>query len=129
MNTIAARVCGSLACALALAAAPASAAPACSTDSFTVDGQPLTVEICLPSEIPAGTKVTLTERFTVKGQAPLERPLTVDVLAKAQTSRSIDDVSLSKLGIEKTLHLTIVYKPGAAHLEHALLVPGAIALK
>jgi hypothetical protein len=117
-----------LGCAVTFAWAGA-AAPPCSTDTFTIDGNPLAVEVCAPAESLAGTKVTLTERFTLKGQAPLERPLVMEVLPKAGTSRSIDDVSLSKLGIEKTLHLTILFKLGSASLEHALLVPGAIALK
>jgi hypothetical protein len=115
---------------VATAISPArAAAPACSSDAFVVDGTPLTVEICAPSEGPVGAKLTLTERFTAKGQTPFERPLVIDVLAKAETSRTIDDVPLAKLGLAKTLHLTVVYRPGSARLEHALLIPGAIALK
>jgi hypothetical protein len=38
-------------------------------------------------------------------------------------------VPLAKLGLARTLHLTVVYTSGSARLEHALLVPGAIALK
>jgi len=117
---------------MATPARAGAAAPACSSDTFAIDGTALAVEVCAPGGPAAGTKVTLVERFTVKGQAPLERTLVVDVLAKAGTSRAIDDVPLAKLGIERTLHMTVVYKPGqapSAGLEHALLVPGAIALK
>jgi hypothetical protein len=134
-----------LACCCVATQARAGAAPACSSDPFTVDGAMLTVEVCAPAQAPAAGKVTLIERFTVKGQAPLERALVVEVLPRAGTSRSIDDVPLAKLGIARTLHLTVVYKPPStgsgqalltgpgqppsAALEHAMLIPGAIALK
>jgi len=112
------------------AAGPLGAATtACSSDAFSVDGTPLLVEICTPAEAPAGGKLALTERFTAKGQPPFERALTIDLLPKAGTSRTIDDVPLAKLGLARTLHLTVVYTSGSARLEHALLVPGAIALK
>jgi hypothetical protein len=44
-------------------------------------------------------------------------------------SRTIDDVSLARLGIARTLHMTIAYKLGSAKLERALLIPGALVLK
>jgi len=137
MRTAASAMTLAVGCAATFARASAAAAP-CSLDTFSIEGAALAVEVCAPAESLVGTKVTLTERFTVKGQTPLERALVVEVLPKAGTSRSIDDVSLAKLGINKTLHLTIVFKagpstgsgrPAGASLEHALLVPGAIALK
>lgn len=121
---------GLAALALPVAAAPVSgAATACSSDTFSVDGAPLVVEVCAPAGPAVAGKVTLTERFTVKGQPPLVRLLIVDVLPKAESSRSIDDVALAQLGIAGTLHVTVVYRTGSARLEHALLIPGAVGLK
>jgi len=146
MSTAARVFALAFACMASTAAAGAAASP-CSSDTFTIDGTALAVEVCAPGAPPAGTKVTLIERFTVKGQVPLERVLIVEVLPKAGTSRSIDDVPLAKLGIDRTLHITVVYPSTSsgqalsaeqalgsgqaprAGLEHALLVPGAIALK
>jgi len=114
---------------LLIATAPVSAASACSTDAFSIDGTSLSVELCpAPAATTAG-KAALTETLTVKGQLPLIRAVTVELLPGADTSRTIDDAPLQKLGLARTLHLTIAYRNGAARLEHALLVPGAVALK
>ena len=59
----------------------------------------------------------------------LRREVALDYFAGADYSRAIDDAPLQRFGIAKTLHMTIGYKPGSVRLEHALLVPGAIALK
>jgi hypothetical protein len=117
------------AAALSASSARAASAGACSNDTFAMTGGPVTVEVC-PPQNPAGSgKLTLEESFSVKGQAPLVREITVDLLPGSDSSRAIDDVGLQKLGIERSLHLTILYKAGSARLEHALLVPGAIVLK
>jgi len=116
--------------ALSLSSAPARAASPCSADTFSIDSAALAVAVCPPATAPhLGGKVTLTETLSVKGQPPLTRDFTLELLADSDSSRGIDDVPLQKLGIEKTLHLTLAYKAGAVRLEHALLVPGAIALK
>jgi hypothetical protein len=110
----------------------ASAAPSgagCSSDSFSIDGSSLAIGLCPAATGGTASKAAVTETLTVKGQPPLVRPVFIDLLPGADTSRTIDDAPLEKLGIAKTLHLTIAYKNGSAHLEHALLVPGAIALK
>jgi hypothetical protein len=110
----------------------ASAAPSpggCSSDAFSIDGSSLAVGLCPAATGGTSTKAAVTETLTIKGQPPLVRPVSIDLLPGADTSRTIDDAPLEKLGIAKTLHLTIAYKNGVAHLEHALLVPGAIALK
>jgi len=112
-----------------LAGAAPAGASACSTDVFAVEGSSLTVQLCPAPAGSSAAKAALVETFSVKGQPPLTRSVTVDVLPGADTSRTIDDAPLAKLGIGRSLHLTIAYKNGTARLEHALLVPGAIALK
>ncbi|HMD02592.1 MAG TPA: hypothetical protein VKG44_06445 [Candidatus Baltobacteraceae bacterium] len=129
---------GALGLALALlgdasAATPPPASEACSNDTFSVDGSPLGVQVCAQATDAKGASVAkpaavVQETFSYRG-ASFAHTLTVEFLAGAEISRTIDDVSLARLGIAKTLHLSIAYKPGSARLEHALLVPGAIALK
>jgi hypothetical protein len=123
---------------LAATAAPA-VVPApnyvCSNDAFSIDGKPLSVALCVaanavPKRSPDGkrTLVTISERLGANGQA-FSRDVVLDFLTGAELSRTIDDVPLDKVGIPKQLHLTIGYRPGSVQLEHALLIPGAIALK
>jgi hypothetical protein len=127
----------------ALAAAPASPAAqgeTCSDDAFTIDGHAVSVRICGPAEPPKapdgpkaadkGKRAAVTLRETVSsGSNRFERTTTVDSIAGSESARTIDDIPLDKIGIAKTLHVTIGYKPGSVRLEHALLVPGAVPLK
>lgn len=118
--------------AFAGAALPASAASGCSSDVFLVKGTSLAVELCAPPAAPrTGGKnpVTIVETLAAKGQPSLTRKVALDAALGDETSRTIDDAPLQTLGIAGTLHMTIAYKGGAVRLEHALLVPGAIALK
>ncbi len=102
---------------------------ACSSDAFTIDGSSLAVSLCAPADLRGQPTASVVETLTVKGQPPYVRSVTLDFVPGAEGARTIDDVPLQKLGIARTLHLTIAYKNGAVRLEHALLVPGAIALK
>ncbi len=115
----------------AVAPISAPAAPGCSDDAFVVKGTPLSVELCAPTGARASAKapVTITETITAKGQPSLVRKVPLDGALGDEASHTIDDAPLQSLGIAGTLHMTLAYKGGAVHLEHALLVPGAIALK
>jgi hypothetical protein len=115
------------------AAAFADAAEVCSRDTLTVDGTPVTVGICAtePAKSAASGKTAVlpvTETVSTKDQS-FERTTTLEFLSGDELSRTIDNVPLAKLGIQKTLHLTIAHKPGSLVLEHALLIPGAVPLK
>ncbi len=117
--------------------APALGQPSdgCSRDALVVEGTTVGVSLC-PSDAPArkgkgeGRPVSLTivETFST-GSAAFSRSSVLDFLDQSAASRTIDDVSLERLGISKTLHLTIVYRGGTVRLEHAMLVPGAVDLK
>jgi hypothetical protein len=124
---------------LALATTLVSAAPSpppsvCSNDVFTIDDRPVSVALCVPVSDPKRSAdgkrylVTVSEAVSSRG-ASFDREITLDFLAGADVSRTLDDVPLDKLGIAGTLHLTIGYRPGSVRLEHALLIPGAKALK
>jgi len=72
-----------------------------------------------------GSSAAITE--TVKGAAKsFNHATSIDVLPGAVVSRSVDDLSLSPLDLRYTLHLTLAYRGGAASIEHALLLPGAV---
>lgn len=122
-----------LAAALLASGAAAYAAPSgCSEDTFLVKGTQLSVELCAPSaSARAASKgpISIAETITAKGQPPLARKVPLDGALGDETSHTIDDAPLQSLGIAGTLHMTLAYKSGAVRLEHALLVPGAIALK
>jgi hypothetical protein len=113
---------------LAASAVPA-AAPACSSDAFTIDGASLALTLCAPADARGQKSALVTETLSVKGLLPYVREVTLDLVPGAESSRTIDDVSLQQLGVRRSLHLTIAYKGGSVRLEHALLLPGAIALK
>lgn len=104
----------------------ASAASACSNDTFSIEGKTLAVQICDAEGHSA--EGTLQETFTVAGRPALQRSTAYRRTAAA-TTRTIDDVALGPLGIGKTLHVTIAVRPGGVRLERALLIPGAIPLK
>jgi hypothetical protein len=112
-----------------LAATGAAAAPACSSDAFTIDGSSLTVSLCAAPDVRGQSTAHVTETLSVRGQAPYVRDVTLELVAGTESSRTIDDAPLQRLGLARTLHLTIAYRNGSVRLEHALLVPGAIALK
>lgn len=123
-----------LALALSLGTASAAVPEGCSSDAFAIDGSQVTVQVCLggPSAkapaTPRSGSVSLVETFSTH-DASFSQTTSVDYLAGAEVSRAIDDVSLARLGIARTLHMTIAFKPGSAKLERALLIPGAVVLK
>lgn len=45
------------------------------------------------------------------------------------TSRVLESLDLSRLGLSGTLHLTLAYSHGVVQVEGALLTPGAITIK
>jgi hypothetical protein len=124
-----------LALATTLVSAPSPPPNICSSDVFTIDDRPVSVVLCIPDAEPKRTAdgrrylVKVTESLSSRGVS-FSRDVTLDFLAGAELSRTLDDVPLDKLGIAGgQLHLTVGYRPGTIRLEHALLIPGAKALK
>jgi hypothetical protein len=107
------------------ARAAATPDPRCSHDTLAING-PVSVVLCA-SKTDAKT-VTVDESFVGKS-ASFSHGTTIDVIAGQDSSRGIDDVPLSALGLTTTLHLAMHYKNGTIVLEHALLLPGAVQLK
>jgi len=114
---------------LAVSGAAASAQPAqrCAHDTFAVAGQPVTVTACAGAP-DSGRTVAVSETF--KGSvASFGHATSIEVLAGASASRTVDDVALTPLGLPYTLHLTLAYRDAGIAIEHALLLPGAVPLK
>ena len=108
------------------AIALAQSSDRCTHDVLTVDGTPIDATFCVSA--PAAARVTVTETFT-RGTQTFSRPLPIDLVSGATVTRAVDDVPMTEFASPKTLHLTVAYQNGAATLEHALLLPGAIVLK
>ncbi|MGH7709491.1 MAG: hypothetical protein ACREM6_16490 [Vulcanimicrobiaceae bacterium] len=116
------------------AAAPGGASAAdCSHDSFKIDGRPVTVDLCVvaaPAARASGGPSTVEIQQTfASADSSFSSRAQLELLAGADSARSIEDVALAKLGINRMLHLTIGYAKGHVRLDHALLVPGAVPLK
>ena len=112
-----------------LMAPPVLAATPCSSDQFPVDGHQVTVQLCTVGDPPAhGAAMPVQATISGNHQA-ITQIVDLHLLGTTGTAHAIDDVSLEPLGIHRLVHLTIGYNQGRAHLEHALLVPGAIPLK
>ena len=114
---------------LAASIAPVLGQPAqrCSRETFPVGGQPVTVTVCAGA--PNGAKtVAVTETFK-NAATSFSHTASIEVLPGAAASRAVDDVSLAPLGLNYTLHLTLVHREASVSIEHALLLPGAVPLK
>jgi hypothetical protein len=138
-NEMSALVRGAFAAMLvAISTVPVLGQPAdgCSRDALVVDGTTVGVVLCPGTEAQPrraradgqGGGVTIVETFSSTAGA-FSRTSSLEMVDASGPARAIDDVPLERLGIAKTLHLTIAYRGGAARLEHAMLIPGALTLK
>jgi hypothetical protein len=130
MRTIARSLAGTIAGILLLAPVAASADPAarCTHDAWNVGGQPLSATLCVPASGSASAHVTVTATYARAG-ASLTRTLDLDLENGTDVTRDIDTVPLDTLGSPLQLRVTVAYRNGAASIEHALLLPGAVVLK
>lgn len=122
--------------ALLLAASAAGAASAqgsrCTRETLGVNGTPLTVSYCIAGEKPVGAGGDLPIRVNESYGTPrgsFSQQNTLQFIAGEAASRVIEDVALTRVGLEGTLHLTLVYRGGLVRVESALLTPGAITIK
>lgn len=104
----------------------------CTRETLAVKGVPLTVGYCVAAA-PAATAghdlpVQVTENYSTS-RGSFAQQSTLQFIAGETVSRVIEDVALARLGLEGTLHLTLVYHGGLVRVESALLTPGAITIK
>jgi hypothetical protein len=128
------KVLAFLALALALSATGTAGAQAgrCTRETLAVKGVPVTISYCVSSETSAASghdlPVAVTENYSTS-RGSFSQQSTLQFIAGESVSRVIEDVALAKLGLEGTLHLTLVYRGGLVRIESALLTPGAITIK
>lgn len=117
--------------AVALPAA-AAAAPACTSETLSVGGTPVSVSYCVlgPARATASHEiiVPVAATFSAPG-GTLRRSSDLHFLAEESTSRVLESLDLTKVGLTGTLHLTLAYIQGGVRVEGALLTPGAITIK
>jgi len=102
----------------------------CTRETLPVKGTAVTIGYCVVGTHGEGGERTVQVAETYsspRGSFSQTSPL--EFIAGDQPSRVIEDVALSQLGIAGTLHLTLVLRGGAVHVEAAMLTPGAITIK
>ncbi len=118
--------------ALALARPSSSERLKCTHETLTIKSTPVRITLCVP---PAGVgepgrpiQLPVTESFS-SPKRTFSQTSSLEFLAGEEPSRVIEEVALEKLGINGHLHLTLVLRQAAVHVEGAMLTPGAITLK
>lgn len=120
---------------LALLAASPSVALAqshCSRETLNVRGTPVTIGYCVngePQRAAGGAMALAVEGTYSAPGGSFSRPGTMRFILGDGPSRVLQNVELSPLGLEGTLHLTLVYAGGTIRIESAMLTPGAITVK
>ena len=121
---------------LLLALCTVSAASAqtgrCTRETLPIKGTPLTASYCVSGEASAPAGHDLPVQVVATYATPrgsFTQQSTLQFIAGESASRVIEDVALSRVGLDGTLHLTLVYRGGLVHVESALLTPGAITVK
>ena len=104
----------------------------CTRETLPVKGTALTVSYCVAAENSAAAghdlPVQVTESYST-GRGSFTQQNTLQFISGETASRVIEDVALNRVGLEGTLHLTLVYRGGLVKVESALLTPGAITIK
>lgn len=112
-------------------AALAVAAP-CTQEVLRVQGVPVTIGYCINGSPRTGGSdeviVPVAATYAVPG-GTIRRQRQLHFVAGEGTSRVLESLDLTQLGLTGTLHLTLAYSRGVVQVEGALLTPGAITIK
>lgn len=104
----------------------------CTRETLTVQRTPVTVSYCVQAipAAPAGADlpVPVLASYSTRGGSFSERRVLRFIAGEAD-SRVMEDVSLQRLGLTGTLHLTLLLHRGSVAVESALLTPGAVTIK
>jgi hypothetical protein len=121
-----------IAAAIVLAAtAAAGAQTPCSRETVQVRGTVLSVSFCTvgaPVTASAVTTVAVDATYATKDHSLVQRT-TLRFITGEGPARALENVNLGSLGIEGTLHMTLLYSGNQISMEHALLTPGAVTVK
>jgi hypothetical protein len=120
-----------LAVAAASTIAPATAQPRCTQEVLPVRGTPVTVVYCV-----AGVVRSEGDEVLVPVSASYSSPggsfssaRELHFVGGEGSSRILESLELSRIGMAGVLHLTVVYAGGLVRVEGALLTPGGITIK
>lgn len=106
--------------------------PSCSQETLMVEGAPVTIGYCITGPLRANGAAEIVVPVTATYAAPggtVRRPIDLHFIAGEGTSRVLQSLDLTKLGLTGTLHLTLAYSRGVVRVEGALLTPGAVTIK
>ena len=124
-----------LATALALSvpiAAAAQPAGRCTRETLQVRGTPLTASYCVQGAASAAPGRDLPVHVIQTYSTPhgsWSEDTTLNFIAGEEWSRVIQDLPLDRVGLQGTLHLTLVLHGGTVRVDSAMLTPGAISIK
>ena len=117
---------------LAISPSVASAQSHCSRETLVVRGTPVTVAYCVNGEAERGSAndvvLNVEGTFSASGQS-FSRTGTMKFIAGDGPSRVLENVDLNQLGLQGTLHLTLLYTGREVRVESAMLTPGALTIK
>jgi len=117
---------------LAATVRPVAAAQACTQETLTVRGTPVTIGYCVHGAARSAGGDEIVVPTVASYGAPggsFSRSRQLHFVAGEGVSRVIENLDLAPLGLTGTLHLTLAYSGGLIHVEGALLTPGAITIK
>lgn len=124
-----------LATALALSlgtSAQAQPAGRCTRETLNVRGTPLATMYCVQSLGTASPGRDLPVRLSESYSTPRgswTQDVTLQFISGEESSRVIEDLPLDKVGLQGTLHLTLMLRGGQVHVDSAMLTPGAVTIK
>lgn len=112
----------------------ASAQPSdhCTRETLTVRGTAVTATYCVREVGPATAGRDLPVKVSETYATPrgsFTQDAVLRFIAGEDASRVIEDVALERLGLEGTLHLTLVLRSSQVRIDSAMLTPGAITIK
>jgi hypothetical protein len=120
-----------LALAAAATVAPTAAQPRCTQETLAVRGTPVTIAYCIGGPARSdGDEVIVpvsASYASPDGSFSLTREL--HFVGGEGSSRILESLELSRIGMTGVLHLTLVYAGGMVRVEGALLTPGGITIK
>jgi hypothetical protein len=117
---------------LAATARAGTPAPACSQETLSVQGKPVTIGYCVTGALRANGAAEVIVPVTLTYSGPggsVRRSSELHFLAGEGASRVLQSLDLAGVGLAGTLHLTLLYSHGLVQVEGALLTPGAITIK
>jgi hypothetical protein len=120
-----------LALVAALTAVPAAAQPRCTQEVLAVGGTPVTLVYCVAGLVRSEgdeVLVPVSASYSSPGGA-FSATRELHFVGGEGSSRILESLELTRVGLTGILHLTLVYAGGMVRVEGALLTPGGITIK